>query len=30
VVLNVGGMEMEKALPEVDQINYLRESHNRC
>jgi formylglycine-generating enzyme required for sulfatase activity/dienelactone hydrolase len=23
VVLNVGGMEMEKALPEVDQINYL-------
>jgi dienelactone hydrolase len=23
VVLNVGGMEMDKALPEVDQINYL-------
>lgn len=23
VVLNVGGMEMEKSLPEVDQINYL-------
>lgn len=23
VVLNVGGMEMEKALPEADQINYL-------
>lgn len=23
VVLNVGGMEMERALPEVDQINYL-------
>jgi len=23
VVLNVGGMEMEHALPEVDQINYL-------
>jgi hypothetical protein len=23
VVLNVGGMDMEKALPEVDQINYL-------
>jgi pimeloyl-ACP methyl ester carboxylesterase len=23
VVLNVGGMRMEKALPEVDQINYL-------
>ena len=23
VVLNVGGMGMEKALPEVDQINYL-------
>jgi pimeloyl-ACP methyl ester carboxylesterase len=23
VVLNVGGMAMEKALPEVDQINYL-------
>jgi eukaryotic-like serine/threonine-protein kinase len=23
VVLNVGGMEMQKALPEVDQINYL-------
>jgi len=23
LVLNVGGMEMEKALPEVDQINYL-------
>ena len=23
VVLNVGGMEMSKALPEVDQINYL-------
>jgi eukaryotic-like serine/threonine-protein kinase len=23
IVLNVGGMEMEKALPEVDQINYL-------
>ncbi len=23
VVLNVGGMEMEKALPEVDQINFL-------
>jgi formylglycine-generating enzyme required for sulfatase activity/dienelactone hydrolase len=23
VVLNVGGMSMEKALPEVDQINYL-------
>jgi formylglycine-generating enzyme required for sulfatase activity/dienelactone hydrolase len=23
VVLNVGGMEMEQALPEVDQINYL-------
>jgi eukaryotic-like serine/threonine-protein kinase len=23
IVLNVGGMEMERALPEVDQINYL-------
>ncbi len=23
IVLNVGGMEMEKALPEVDQLNYL-------
>jgi dienelactone hydrolase len=23
VVLNVGGMEMERAFPEVDQINYL-------
>lgn len=23
VVLNVGGMEMNKALPEVDQINFL-------
>ena len=23
VVLNVGGMEMSKALPEVDQINFL-------
>ena len=23
VVLNVGGMRMERALPEVDQINYL-------
>lgn len=23
IVLNVGGMEMEKALPEVDQINFL-------
>jgi dienelactone hydrolase len=23
VVLNVGGMEMHKALPEADQINYL-------
>jgi eukaryotic-like serine/threonine-protein kinase len=23
IVLNVGGMEMEKTLPEVDQINYL-------
>lgn len=23
VVLNVGGMAMEKALPEADQINYL-------
>ena len=23
VVLNVGGMEMQKALPEVDQINYV-------
>jgi dienelactone hydrolase len=23
VVLNVGGMQMERALPEVDQINYL-------
>jgi len=23
VVLNVGGMEMTKALPEVDQINFL-------
>ncbi len=23
VVLNVGGMEMERALPEVDQLNYL-------
>jgi pimeloyl-ACP methyl ester carboxylesterase len=23
VVLNVGGMAMEKALPEVDQLNYL-------
>lgn len=23
VVLNVGGMDMDKALPEVDQINYL-------
>jgi len=25
VVLNVGGMAMERALPEADQINYLRE-----
>jgi pimeloyl-ACP methyl ester carboxylesterase len=23
IVLNVGGMEMEKTLPEVDQINYV-------
>ena len=23
VALNVGGMEMDKALPEVDQINYV-------
>ena len=23
VVLNVGGMDMQKALPEVDQLNYL-------
>ena len=29
IVLNVGGMEMERAQPEVDQINFCRGLHSR-